>query len=63
MTNTLNMDNTEIKEKRGIEQYFGKENFKRLQSIMYTKQLARGTFLFWEGDIIDFTKGGFNRGD
>jgi CRP/FNR family transcriptional regulator len=53
MTKTLKMDNAEIKEKRGIEHYFGKENFNRLQSIMYNKQMARGTFLFWEGDIAN----------
>ncbi|QGQ98715.1 Crp/Fnr family transcriptional regulator [Paenibacillus psychroresistens] len=33
--------------------FFGEENFARLQSIMYPKQIARGAFLFWEGDLAD----------
>jgi CRP-like cAMP-binding protein len=34
-------------------EFFGVENFSRLQSIMYPKQIARGAFLFWEGDLAD----------
>jgi CRP-like cAMP-binding protein len=33
--------------------FFGEENFSRLQSIMYPKQIARDAFLFWEGDLAD----------
>ena len=35
------------------EDFFGAENFSRLQSIMYPKQVTRGAFLFWEGDLAD----------
>jgi CRP-like cAMP-binding protein len=34
-------------------EFFGEENFSRLKSIMYPKQVARGAFLFWEGDLAD----------
>ncbi|MEX2462349.1 MAG: Crp/Fnr family transcriptional regulator [Paenibacillaceae bacterium] len=33
--------------------FFGEENFNRIQGIMYPKQIARGAFLFWEGDLAD----------
>ncbi|WP_205516219.1 Crp/Fnr family transcriptional regulator [Paenibacillus sp. SYP-B3998] len=38
---------------KGIANYFSAENFNRLQSIMYAKQVNKGDFLFWEGDAAD----------
>ncbi|MEI7025027.1 Crp/Fnr family transcriptional regulator [Paenibacillus sp. y28] len=35
----------------GILDFISKENFERLKSIMYIKEVKKGSYLFWEGDL------------
>ncbi|MEX1030891.1 MAG: Crp/Fnr family transcriptional regulator [Paenibacillaceae bacterium] len=41
-------------EKFGISAYISEENNNRLQSIMYTKLAAAGSYLFWDGDETEY---------
>ncbi|WP_248926024.1 Crp/Fnr family transcriptional regulator [Paenibacillus hamazuiensis] len=37
----------------GILEFISKESFELLRSIMYTKDVQKGKYLFWEGDPAD----------
>lgn len=37
----------------GIARFLSEENMELLKAIMYMKQAAKGTYLFWEGDSAD----------
>jgi len=36
-----------------IQEFLSKENFEKLQEIMYSKNVKTGNYLFWEGDESD----------
>jgi CRP/FNR family cyclic AMP-dependent transcriptional regulator len=40
--------------KEGIQLFFSPENLQRLESIMYTKAVKAGSYLFWEGERVDY---------
>lgn len=42
------------KGKEGISAFFSSENLDKLKSIMYTKTVMAGCYLFWEGDPADY---------
>ena len=43
---------TEIQQK-GIDQVLSAESLDKLKSIMYTKKVEKGAYLFWEGEAAD----------
>ncbi|CAG7641769.1 Anaerobic regulatory protein [Paenibacillus solanacearum] len=40
-------------QQRGIHQVLSAESLDKLKSIMYTKKVEKGSYLFWEGDTAD----------
>ncbi|CAG7625872.1 Crp/Fnr family transcriptional regulator [Paenibacillus allorhizosphaerae] len=40
-------------QRRGIDQVLSVESLDKLKSIMYTKRVEKGAYLFWEGDAAD----------
>lgn len=40
--------------KEGIQLFFSPENLQRLESIMYTKAVKADSYLFWEGERVDY---------
>lgn len=40
-------------QRTGIDQVISAESLDKLKSIMYTKQVEKGSYLFWEGDPAD----------
>lgn len=47
-------ENGEKKPGYGIVGYISEENFNHLKTIMYTKKMEAGAYLFWEGDTADY---------